>query len=492
MNRPGSAKPFVSVVVPVYNEEYVLADCLAALQRQDYGGPYEIIVVNNACSDRSPGIARAMGVRVVDEPRKGYVFALRAGFAAASGEIIASTDADTVVPPDWISRLAEGLTERDGTVAISGIFGFHDGPAWLRLFGHLVSPLNWGLAGANMAVWRWAYEAVGGFDPAVNLGADRKLGMRLKRLGRIRVDRRLQVSTSLRRFQVAFWATIWRYLVNDLWLNLFGRPRFYTFPDIRLQRSRRPVARLVPLTSLLVIVLGLFLASAEAPGSQVLGPVLTGVRADQPVVALTFDDGPSTSTAQILDILARYGVKATFFAIGQNVDRYPDLARRIVAEGHAIGNHTYSHPLWGALEAPHDMQRELQRAAQAIETATGVAPRLFRPPHGWRSPWMIHLARREGYDVVTWTVSPDDWRRPPPAVIVQRVLQHALPGAIILLHDGLETQVGPPVENTVAALPALIEQLLARGYRFVTIPELQASVGVAGSRVSWAGPALAW
>jgi peptidoglycan/xylan/chitin deacetylase (PgdA/CDA1 family) len=242
----------------------------------------------------------------------------------------------------------------------------------------------------------------------------------------------------------------------------------------------------------LLAVFCCFVLTAEGPGSQILGPVLTRVKADQPVVALTFDDGPSTYTAQVLDILARYQVKATFFVIGQNVDRYPDYARRIVAEGHVIGNHTYSHPLWGAVEAPHDMHGELARAAQAIEAATGVYPTLFRPPHGWRSPWMIQLARREGYEVVTWSVSPDDWRRPRPQVIVERVLQHIRPGAIILLHDGLETSVGPPVQNTVAALPDLIEGLQARGYRFVTIPELRAMAGVSDSTTSWLGAAYGW
>jgi len=478
-----STKPFVSVIVPVYNEEYVLADCLTALQQQDYDGRYEIIVVNNACTDRSPAIARAVGVRVVDEPRKGYVHALRAGFAAALGEIIACTDADTLVPPDWLSRLVAGLTARPDVVAISGVFAFHDGPTWLRLAGRMVSHLNWGLAGGNMAMWRWAYQAVQGFDPTVNLGADRELGMRLRRLGQIVINRRLVASTSLRRFQVAFWPSLWRYLMNDLWLTLFHRPRFYAFPDIRLPPRRRLSTLKLSragalLTALLVAVLGLFIFSAEGPGAQIFGPVLARVRADQPVIALTFDDGPSSYTAQVLDILARYQVKATFFVIGRNVEQYPDLARRIVAEGHAIGNHTYSHPLWAAMETSRHVERELDRAATAIQAATGIVPTLFRPPHGWRSPWMIRLARSKGYEVVTWSVSPDDWQRPPSQVIVERVLRQARPGAIILLHDGLETKVGPPVQNTVAALPTIIEELQARGYRFVTIPELMPQSGI--------------
>lgn len=468
-----TSKPFVSVVVPVYNEEYVLADCLAALCRQDYDGPYEIIVVNNACTDRSPEIARAMGVRVMDEPRKGYVHALRAGFAAARGEIIACTDADTIVPPNWLSRLVTVLTRDAETVAVSGVFRLHDCSPWLAMLGSLASRLNWHLAGGNMAVWRHAYHAVGGFNPAVNLGADTELGQRLKRVGRVVIDRRLVVSTSGRRFQHDFWQTIWMYLLNDLWLLCFGRPRFYDFADIRVPPRRRlPLRRLSGVGALLA-VLSLFVLAMVNPTLQVFGPVVSDVRVDQPVIALTFDDGPSPYTAQVLDILDRYQVKATFFVIGQNVERHPDLARRIVAEGHVIGNHTYSHPLWGAVETPGRMAHELDAAAAVIQETTGVTPTLFRPPHGWRSPWMISLAHRKGYQVVTWSISPDDWRQPPPEVIVRRVVSRARPGAIILLHDGLETQQNPPVQNTVEALPRIIETLQAQGYRFVTIPELE-------------------
>lgn len=469
-----SSKPFVSIVVPVYNEEYVLADCLATLCRQDYDGPYEVIVVNNACTDRSPEIAQAMGAQVVNEPRKGYVHALRAGFTAAQGEIIACTDADTIVTPDWLSRLVVTLLQHPGAVAVSGVFDLHDCSAGLAALGSPASRLNWHLAGGNMAVWRRAYEAAGGFDPAVNLGADTELGLRLRRLGRVIIDRGLVVSTSGRRVQHALWQTLWMYLLNDLWLILFGRPRFYEFADIRVPPRRHLPVRRLSGVGIILAILSLFVFAAVSPDVQAFGPVLAHVQTDQPVVALTFDDGPSPHTAEVLDILARSQVKATFFVIGQNVERHPDLARRIVAEGHAIGNHTYSHPLWAAAETPGRVAQELDDAAAAIQEATGIYPTLFRPPHGWRSPWMVHLAHRKDYLVVTWSVSPDDWRRPSPQVVVGRVLRQVQPGAIILLHDGLETRASPPMQNTVDALPAIIERLVAQGYRFVTIPELMA------------------
>jgi peptidoglycan/xylan/chitin deacetylase (PgdA/CDA1 family) len=469
-----ASTPLVSIVVPAYNEEYVLEDCLVALQQQDYSGPYEIIVVNNASTDRTPEIARSLGARVVDEPAKGYVRALRAGFAAAQGDIIACTDADTIVPPDWLSRLVAALTSRSDVVAAAGTFAFHDGPAWLRFLSRLLGRCNWDVSGGNMAVWRWAYQALGGFDPTVNMGADRELGLRLRRIGRTIVIRDLVALTSARRFEAAFWSTIWLYAVNDLSLILTGRPHFFDFPDIRIpvrpRLTRRQVSyAAVAVPAMVLLALLLFL---ESPDRQVFGPVLAKAASARPVVALTFDDGPSTHTAEVLDILARYHVKATFFLIGRNVERYPELARRIVAEGHAVGNHTYTHPIWAAIEGSQHVQRELDNCEKAIELATGIHATIFRPPHGWRSPWMIRQARREGYTVITWSVSPDDWRRPAPQVITERVLQGVKPGAIILLHDGLEMRGAPPVQNTVAALPAIIEGLRARGYEFVTVPEL--------------------
>jgi cellulose synthase/poly-beta-1,6-N-acetylglucosamine synthase-like glycosyltransferase len=212
-----AALPFVSVIVPAYNEEYLLADCVAALQRQDYAGRYEIIVVNNASTDRTPNIAREMGVRVVDEPLKGYVNALRAGFGVARGEVLACTDADTLVPSDWVSRLVRALTSQPNVVGVSGAFEFYDGPGWLKLACRLVSRCSWHLSGANMALWRWAYDAVGGVDPAVNLGADVELGMRLRRLGRVVIDCNQVAATSSRRFQVALLPSL-----CDTWSTISG------------------------------------------------------------------------------------------------------------------------------------------------------------------------------------------------------------------------------------------------------------------------------
>jgi len=470
--------PFVSVVVTAYNEEYVLADCILSLQQQDYDGDYEIIVVNNASTDRTPDIAYNMGVRVVNEPKKGYVYALKAGFANARGEIIASTDADTVVPSDWLKRLVTNLISHPNVAAVSGGCIFYDGKIWLNWLCRKSIRFNWHLIGSNMAIWRSAYEKVGGFDPNVNMGADTELGMRLRRrnIGHIRIDRQLLVLTSARRFQKAFWSTLWLYFANDLSLILLKKPLFFNFPDIRLMphftNQQVSYARRIFMSMFGIMLFIACFFFVERPKAQILGKVMAQSNVNQPVVSLTFDDGPNNSyTTKILDILAHYHVRATFFVIGKNAENQPALARRIVREGHVIGNHTYTHPFWAEMEKSQQIKYEIDKGAEAIKSVTGVQPTLFRPPHGWRSPWMIRLAKKEGYTIVTWSVSPDDWQWwVSPKTITNRVLSRVKYGDIILLHDGIKTQT--PAKNTIVALPSIIEGLQARGYHFVTVPEM--------------------
>jgi peptidoglycan/xylan/chitin deacetylase (PgdA/CDA1 family) len=466
--------PSVSIIVPAFNEEDLIAGCISSLKEQDYKGRVEIIVVDNASTDATAGLAQSMGAHVIHEMRRGYVHALRAGFSQATGDIIACTDADTRVPGFWLSRIVRNLC-RENIVGCSGTFRFYDGPLWLRVIGRLFGRLNYHLAGANMAVWRRAYLACGGFDTHINMGADVELGQRMKRLGKVAIDRKLVALTSGRRFQFAFFQTLGLYFLNDFWLLAFKRPLFYNFPTIRvsaaqiaLSSSRSASAR-IAVASLLIAC---FLWVSETTENRIFGSVFARGQHNKPLVALTFDDGPSVYTPQILDTLAKYDIKATFFMIGRNVESRPDIARRIVAEGHAIGNHTYTHPLWGPAEPPAMFKKELDKTAIALQRATGVRPVYFRPPHGWRSPWMMGLARRQGYTVVTWTVSPDDWLSINAKTIRNRVLSKSCGGAIILLHDGLEVNQDPKRIETVIALPAIIASLKERGYHFVTIPEL--------------------
>lgn len=179
-------------------------------------------------------------------------------------------------------------------------------------------------------------------------------------------------------------------------------------------------------------------------------------------IALTFDDGPWALTPQFLNVLGRQGVPATFFVVGQYVGGRESVLQRMVREGHAIGNHT-----WGHANVSGGGQGQIASTNAAIHAATGVTPCLFRPPYGARSATLDGQLRSLGMLDVLWTVDTNDWQLPGTATIAKRVIGGAVPGAIVLMHDG-----GGPRGSGLAALPRIIAGLRARGYRFVTVPEL--------------------
>ncbi len=214
--------------------------------------------------------------------------------------------------------------------------------------------------------------------------------------------------------------------------------------------------------------------AAPAMSQTAIPLVLTRAASGRPDVALTFDDGPHpTLTPQLLDILAAYGARATFYVIGRNAARYPDILRRIVAEGHEIGNHTWSHPsLYGV--GDQAMLRELQRTSDAIQDAVGFAPVSLRPPYGNIYPRQSQLVYDAlGMTTVLWSIDPLDWQRPGASVVANRILSQHHAGAVVLSHD----IHGP----TVRAMPAVVDGLLGRGYNLVQVSELM------GRRV-WPAP----
>lgn len=189
---------------------------------------------------------------------------------------------------------------------------------------------------------------------------------------------------------------------------------------------------------------------------------------DAPKVALTFDDGPSANTADVLAILDRYGVKATFFVLGQNIKQDEDIIRRAAANGHVIANHTWTH------EAMPEMSKgqladELQGTSDEIARLAGLRPNLQRPPYGDFTAQTNRASRKLGMLTIGWNVDSDDWRTTDPQTIANNVLN--TPGlgngAIILLHDG-----GGDRTPTVEALPRILDGLRARGLEPVTLPEL--------------------
>ncbi|MFB7590335.1 polysaccharide deacetylase family protein [Streptomyces sp. NPDC056169] len=199
---------------------------------------------------------------------------------------------------------------------------------------------------------------------------------------------------------------------------------------------------------------------------------------DTPRVALTFDDGPDpVHTRQVLDILDRYGARATFFCVGHHVAALPDLVRRIAAAGHEVGNHSWSHPYLPDL-TPEQLREQLDRTAEIVAKVTGEeAPTRFRPPYGALSPEV--LAALEGYPttLTMWDVDTRDWARPGPERIAATVLESAGPGSVVLMHEGAGDRA-----QTVQALPAIVEGLLERGLELVTVGELAAPPGPDGPR----------
>lgn len=189
----------------------------------------------------------------------------------------------------------------------------------------------------------------------------------------------------------------------------------------------------------------------------------------QKTIALTFDDGPwPPHTQEVLEVLQRYEAKATFFWLGVNVQKYPDLAKEVVSQGHEVGNHTFSHRT--ALSDDAVAQQEIAGSNQLIKEVTGATPVLFRPPGGRKNNGLNDWAKQNGYTVVMWSVQPNDWKPgATPDQIAQSVLEQAAPGRVVLLHDG-----GGDRSATVQALPKILEGLQSQGYRFVTVSELMA------------------
>ena len=193
----------------------------------------------------------------------------------------------------------------------------------------------------------------------------------------------------------------------------------------------------------------------------------SSVHVDGPYIAMTFDDGPDPKlTPKLLDLLKAKKIKATFFVVGQNAAEYPEVLKRAVAEGHEIGNHSWSHPNFGKM-SDGAVANELQKTEDAITRATGIKPVLLRPPYGsitkHEREW-IH--DKFGYKIVLWDVDPLDWKYRNAAHVEAQILKQTQKGSIILSHDIHAT--------TIEAMPGTFDALLAKGYKFMTVSELLA------------------
>ena len=227
------------------------------------------------------------------------------------------------------------------------------------------------------------------------------------------------------------------------------------------------------LIPLCILVISIFYASESSSADkgrkyyEEAGQIVWEVKTQEKIIALTFDDGPHKKyTPEILDLLAKYDAKATFFVVGQNAEKNPEVVLRMYEEGHEIANHTYTHPL--KTNVPN-LIKEIKQTHDTIYSISGYSPILFRPVEGQYTDAMIDAIVKEGYKVVMWSWHRDtlDWKSPGVNQIVDTVLEGVKEGNVVLFHDG-----GGNREQTVKALKKILPALEKQGYKFVTIPEL--------------------
>ncbi len=198
--------PLFSVIIPAYNEEKYIEDCIKSVLNQDIPrSDYEVIVVNNASTDKTAKVAKKTGAKIINEPKKGTANARQAGFKVALGQIIATTDADTKVPTNWLKTFQKEFSKDPNLVAVSGMYNFYNGSPLLQLstylFNHYIFILlNW-YSGANLAVRKNAFEKVGGFKTNIPISEDSDLCRKLKKIGKVKRLANFKVSTSARRFK---------------------------------------------------------------------------------------------------------------------------------------------------------------------------------------------------------------------------------------------------------------------------------------------------
>ena len=211
------------------------------------------------------------------------------------------------------------------------------------------------------------------------------------------------------------------------------------------------------------------------PTLSLYGRSFTGLAPGSRQLALTYDDGPNDpGTLQLIDVLARHNVKATFFVLGRFVSEKPHIVRALASAGHAIGNHSWDHPRL-IFASSAELTSQVERTQDAILDACGVLPTLFRPPYGGRRPGTLHAIRRLGLEPVMWNVTCYDWK----ATTGDKVFAHARRqirgGDVLLLHDGDQARMGADRSHSIEATDRLIAHYKAEGYEFVTVPRMMAA-----------------
>lgn len=532
----------LSVIIACLNGAETLEDALESVAGQQAECAWELILADNGSTDTSNQIFEAFAerhpdidARIVDgSEARGKSHCLNAAIAAARGDGVIFLDADDAFAPGYICEMGRALKEHPLVAASLDIDALNT-PADTAIRGNgLRKPLMQlghephcvHAPGGTLGFHRDVFERVGPFDPRFKAMEDTDFCIRAHLAGyeiapvpkaryryRFRhgikairrqtrnyarhavLLRKLYAPRGARPFQPGAWVTTLATLVSLRTRAVFAQRTVARDGGVALGRiysklgeaqgdlagavAYRAAPRNRGMGGVRSKLKGTA-ARALTPAANRLWPSTTSVATVRNAMALTFDDGPDPEwTPRLLELLARYGAKATFFVLGQNAARYPDLIARIAAEGHEIGNHTWSHrPLPDLSRA--EIAEELARTAAAIGPK---AVPLMRPPYGDFDRRANAVVRRLGYRPVLWSAASGDWEASGASAMAEQVLANARPGAIALFHDTLFRPATPILEDRREAFAAVEQVLVARpDLTFTTVSTLL-SAGHAETRV---------
>lgn len=511
-------RPYISVVIPALNEGQTLPACLESISSQKTTYAFEVIVADNNSTDDTADISRQYGVRVATAKTAGVCHARNAGLQAAQGDIIVSTDADCTYDEGWIQTIGQAFEQQPDISLLVGNYRFTDAPGWanscvtayewLSLQLHNAFGMNTYVSAANLAFRKHHFTA---YNTALTQGGDELYVLqKLKHKGRVLYRFTTPVRTSGRRLQQGFVKTFFNDFLSCYIFNYartlrtgtnkagtYAAHRNDTVSKLATKAPIRDWAALlivlicaVVLTYLVVwiiwqvitfslaaaagyiaLMLGLAAYACFAPHSQLAGPQPYRSRTKRRVVALTFDDGPNGKfTRDIADYISSYGGQATFFQVGENVRREPDVTRFLYDQGHLIGNHSERHRFADYFKS--GWRRNIENTNAAIEAACGEQPKFVRMPWLFRLPWLLAPLYRMGLQPVAGTfLDLQEFRQPDGVAMAVRRADKVKPGDILIMHDGYNAEGGDRRE-TVRAVAELCRRLDARGFTFVRIDQL--------------------
>lgn len=471
-------KPIFSIIIPAYNEENYIAGCLDSVLNQDFDRSlYEVIVINNASTDKTRSIALSRAVNVINEEKKGYVFALIKGVNFSKGDILVFTDADCRVPFDWLSKIYQNFQKHPEIDGVGGVFSVFDiGPVKKNLLDFAyrhIADLN----GGNMAIKRDKLNRLGGFDPKVNLGADVNISRKIKECGKITIDQGNVVFTSGRRFSKSFIKEPLFQAVNYYFLKLFKKPLLFNFRDIRTIGSPFNFIRYVKYSFVTASFLVTFLiALPSAAISQNF--FLNNAETNSKVVLLTIDNGPDPETTPlILKVLKEKNIKAAFFVVGSKVKQYPQLTKKIIQDGHILGNRSYTNRWYAGLKIQSDANNDFITAEKEINDIASLQPKFIRVPGGIASFWLASFFKKHGYLPVGGNINSQAWYN---NIKTDIFANNIRPGSIIVFKEEMKKK---NKEQIVKDLSKTIENIEKQGYKFISLTEFLKTEAYFNSRI---------